>query len=335
MRRVPLIVMTCVLALLGLSACGTTEPAPTAPPAVGAPGSAAPAAPATGPVTLTDARGKQVTLPRPATRVVTLEWNVTEHVASLGVMPIGAADVAGYQKWVSDVPIDASVKDVGVRGEPSIDSIAALRPDLVLATDELPEAAVTQMEAFAPVVFVPGGTSADPIGQMKRNTALIGQALGKDAEASNQVAAFDAKVADGRSRLAPRAGQPFVFADAYVEAGQVSIRPFTDGSLVGAVTSGLGLTNAWTEPGDETYGLAQTDVEGLTRAGTANFLYILNDGDGGDVFRNELGTNAVWQSLPFVKENRVNRLPDGIWYFGGPVSMQRYVDATVTALTRT
>ena len=329
-HRVPLL-LAALVALLGLTACGTTEPAqPPAAPATGAAPSSAPAAPA--PVTLTDARGKQVTLPRPATRVVGLEWDVTEHVTSLGVMPVGAADVEGYQKWVSVAPLDAAVRDVGVRGEPSIESIAALRPDLVVASTELPEAAVTQIEAIAPVVFTRGGDVADPIGQMRRDHELIGRALGKDAEASAQLAAFDAKMADGRARLAPRAGQRFVFADAYVEAGQVSIRPFTNGALVGAVTSGLGLTNAWTEPGDDLFGLAQTDVEGLTRVGDANFLYIVNDGDGGDPFRNELAGNAIWQQLPFVRGNQVDRLPDGIWYFGGPASLSRYVDATVTAL---
>ncbi|GAA4872254.1 iron-siderophore ABC transporter substrate-binding protein [Actinomycetospora straminea] len=326
MSRSPIVVLAWVLVLLGLAACGTTEPASG--------GARSPSAPTGGEIALTDARGRQVTLPRPATRVVTLEWNATEHVVSLGVMPVGAADVAGYGNWVKAAPLDPSVRDVGVRGEPSVDAIAALRPDLVVATDELPEGAVAQMEAFAPVLFLPGGAVADPIGQMKRNIEQVGRALGKDAEAAAQVQQFDARLAEGRDQLAGRAGQRFVFADGYVEGGQVSIRPFTDGSLIGAVTTGLGLTNAWTEPGDATYGLAQTDVEGLTRVGDATFLYIVNDADGGDPFRNELSSNAVWQSLPWVRTNQVDRLPDGIWVFGGPVSMQRYIDATVDALNR-
>ncbi|MCD2188289.1 iron-siderophore ABC transporter substrate-binding protein [Actinomycetospora soli] len=325
--RVPLALVAAVLALLGLTACGTTEPSPGAAPA---------GPPAAGsPITLTDARGTTVTLPAPARRVVALEWNVAEHAVTLGVMPVGVADVAGYQKWASVAPLDASVRDVGVRGEPSVDSIAALRPDLVLAADEVPAAALGQIQAFAPVVVVPGGRAGDPLGQVKANTTLIGQALGKDAAAAEQIRALDATIADGRARLAGQAGQRFVFADGYVEAGQVSIRPFTDGSQIGAVTTALGLVNAWTEPGDATYGLAQTDVEGLTRVGDARFLYIVNDGDGGDPFRTELAGNAVWRSLPFVQTDRVDRLPDGIWVFGGPVSLQRYVGAAVGALTRT
>jgi ferric hydroxamate transport system substrate-binding protein len=114
----------------------------------------------------------------------------------------------------------------------------------------------------------------------------------------------------------------------------VSIRPFAKGSLLSDVTERLGMTNAWTEPGDPVYGLGQTDVEGLTRVGDAAFLYIANDGDGGDPFTAVLGDNAVWRSLPFVQKSEVHRLPDGIWMFGGPTSMTQYVDAVVAALNR-
>lgn len=322
--RSRVLVLLLAFALGCLAACGTTEPA------AGSAPSAAPAA--GGPVTVTDARGKQVTLPAPATRVVGLEWNVIEHAVSLGVMPVGAADVAGYTKWVKAEPLDPSVKDVGVRGEPSTDSIAALRPDLILATDEVPEGALTQMEKFAPVVIVPGGDAKDPIGQMRRNVTLVGKALGKDAEAAAMLAVFDAKVADARTKLAAKAGQPFVFADGYVEGSQVSIRPFTKGSLLSGVAEQLGLRNVWPDAGDPAYGLGQTDVEGLTRVGDVDFLYIVNEADGGDPFGNQLATNAVWTSLPFVKAGKVHRLPDGIWMFGGPTSMERYVDAVVAAL---
>ena len=294
-----------------------------------------PAPAAGGPIALTDFRGKQVTLPAPATRVVGLEWNVVEHAVSLGVMPVGAADIAGYTKWVKAEPLEPSVKDVGVRGEPSIDSIAALRPDLILATDELPEAAVTQMEKFAPVVFVPGGDAKDPVGQMRRNLTLVGKALGKDAEATALLAAFDAKVADGKTKLAAEAGQPFMFADAYVEGSQVSIRPFSKGSLLSGVdrAARARATRGRTRATRRTASPRPTS-RASPRVGDVDFIYIANDGDGGDPFGNQLAANAVWKSLPFVTGGKVHRLPDGIWMFGGPTSMETYVDAVVTALTR-
>jgi iron complex transport system substrate-binding protein len=316
------------LLALVLAACGTTEP-----PAAPASAAPAPTAAAAGPVSLTDSRGKEISLSAPATRVVALEWNVAEHAVSLGVMPVGVADVAGYGNWVKAEPLDASVADVGVRGEPSIDSIAALRPDLILATDELPDTAVTQMEAFAPVAFVNGGDAKDNIGTMRRNLEFVAEATGTQAEGAALLSAFDAKLADGKSKLAANAGQSFVFSDAYLEGSQVSIRPYAKGSLISDVTEQLGLVNAWTEPGDEVYGLGEADVEGLTAVGDVDhFLYIANAADGGDPYVDQLSTNAVWTSLPVVQQGRVERMPDGIWMFGGPTSMEQYVDALVTTL---
>ena len=121
-------------------------------------------------------------------------------------------------------------------------------------------------------------------------------------------------------------------ADGYSEGSQVSIRPYAKARCSPTSPSELGLKNAWTGEGDEVYGLAQTDVEGLTASADGNFLYIANARRRRPV-RGELADNAVWTSLPFVEERRVHRLPDGIWMFGGPTSTEQYVDAVVQAVT--
>jgi ferric hydroxamate transport system substrate-binding protein len=320
-----------LLAALGaaamlLAACGTTEEAAAPPDAAAPPGEQ---------ITLTDGRGEQVVLDGPAVRTVGLEWNVVEHLVSLGVMPVGVADVKGYGNWVKAEPLTGEVTDVGVRGEPSVEAIAALDPDLVVATTDLPEAAVSQLEAIAPVLVVRAADAADGIGQMRRNLELIAQATGKQAEAATLLADFDAALAEGRAALAAAglAGRPFAFSDGYLDGGQVSIRPFTEGSLVESVSQELGLVNAWKLEGDPDYGLATTDVEGLTTLGDVEFVYYANDADGGDAYT-ALAGNAVWESLPFVQNGNVTRLPDGIWMFGGPTSMQAYIDAVTGALTR-
>jgi len=63
-----------------------------------------------------------------------------------------------------------------------------------------------------------------------------------------------------------------------ISDGAVSIRMYTPGSFLGGVAGELGLTNAWTGEGDPDYGLAQTDVEGLTGlGGDVHFLYVGNE----------------------------------------------------------
>lgn len=317
-------VLATLAAVLTLTACGTTEEA------------ASPdAAPSGEQITVTDARGTQVVLDGPATRTVGLEWNVVEHLVSLGVQPVGVSDVDGYTKWVQTEPLTGDTTDVGVRGEPSVEAIAALDPDLVVATTDLTDAVIGQLESVAPVIVVRSADGADAIGQMRRNLELVAQATGREAEAQALLDGFDATVAAGSERLAAAglAGRGFAFSDAYLENGQVGIRPFTTGSLAAAVGEELGLVNAWPMAGDPDYGLAATDVEGLTvLAPDVEYVYYANDADGGDAYADTLGGNPIWQSLPFVQSGNVTRLPDGIWMFGGPTSMQAYADAVVTAL---
>ncbi|WP_329181918.1 ABC transporter substrate-binding protein [Streptomyces sp. NBC_01477] len=320
---------TAAVAALALTGCGTTHSTADADPA------AASATTTPGPITLTDATGTKVSLDGPATKVVGTEWNVVEDLVTLGVDPVGVADVKGYKAWDTAAPLKNAPKDIGTRGEPSMDTIAALDPDLIIATTDLSASAVAQLRKVAPVLEVRSADAADQIGLMTGNLDLIAAATGTAPKAAAVKKAFDAKITAGRAALAAagRAGARYAFGDGYVESNQVSIRPFTSGSLIGAVNERLGLSNAWTVKGDKDYGLATTDVEGLTGLGDAQFAYIVNAVDG-DPFAGNLAKNAVWKSLPFVKAGQVHRLPDGIWMFGGTASMEAYTDAVVAALTK-
>lgn len=325
MRRLLLTTAAATVAALALTACGTTEPA------------ANDAKKSSEPITLTDASGAKVELDGPATKVVGTEWNVVETLISLGVEPVGVSDVKGYKQWNTAVPLKNEPKDIGTRGEPSMDTIAALKPDLIVATTDLPPAAVKQLREVAPVLELKAADAADPIGHMNQTLDAIAQATGTTAQADTLKKTFEAKVAEGKKALADKglAGTKYAFADGYVVSNQVSIRPYTSGSLIGAVNEKIGLANAWTVKGDEAYGLGTTDVEGLTPLGDVEFAYIGNEEDKDSTpFAGLLAKDAVWTNLPFVKNGNVHRLPDGVWMFGGPGSMGKYIDSVVAALTK-
>ncbi|MET8059408.1 iron-siderophore ABC transporter substrate-binding protein [Streptomyces microflavus] len=315
----PVLAATAALALAG---CGTTE----APKKESAKETA---------VTVTDSRGKKVTLDGPAKRVVGTEWNVVETLVTLGVQPIGVADVKGYTAYDTSAPLDKDVKDIGTRGEPSVATVAGLKPDLIVATTDLSDSAIAQLSKAAPVVVVRSADASRQIDQMVDNVNLIAEATGTEEKAKTEVASFRKAVADGRKKLADAGlgGKEVAFADGWQEGNQVSVRPYVKGSLLADVNTELGLVDPWKLEGDKAYGLAATDVEGLTKIGDAQFTYIANDADGGDPFADGLKSNAVWKSLPFVKNDQVHRLPDGIWMFGGTASMRDYIDALVGALT--
>ncbi|MEU1820459.1 iron-siderophore ABC transporter substrate-binding protein [Streptomyces roseifaciens] len=327
MRRLLITAAAATVAALTLTACGTTEPA-----ADDEKKSTAER------ITLTDATGAKVELEGPAKKVVGTEWNVVESLVSLGVDPAGIADVKGYKTWNTAVPLKNDPKDIGTRGEPSTDTIAALKPDLIVATNDLPAAALKQLRKVAPVLELRAAAASDPIGQMTKNLDLIARATGTTKKADELKKQFQTKLDEGKKALADagRAGAEYAFADGYVVSNQVTIRPYTSGSLVGAVNEKLGLKNAWSVKGDESYGLGSTDVEGLTKLGEdVEFAYIGSDGDKNSTpFTGALAKDSAWTSLPFVEKGNVHRLPDGIWMFGGPESMNKYIDAVVEALKK-
>lgn len=333
MTRLLLTAAVATAATLTLAACGTTEDAADDDDKGGAGKGAAQ------PITLTDSTGKKVTLENgPATKVVGTEWNVVENLISLGVDPVGVADVEGYNTWDSAVPLKGEPKDIGTRGEPSIDTIAALNPDLVIATNDLPASAVKQLSSKTTVLTLRSADASDPVGRMTENLDLIAKATGTTDRAEELKKGFDAKLAEGKKALddAGLGGGKVAFADGYVVSNQVSIRPFTSGSLLGGVNERLGLENAWDVEGDKDYGLGSTDVEGLTKLpDDTQFVYIGNEEDEASTpFTGELKDDSVWKSLPFVKAGDVHRLDDGIWMFGSVESMNQYVDALVAALTK-
>ncbi|HWG99596.1 MAG TPA: iron-siderophore ABC transporter substrate-binding protein [Pilimelia sp.] len=305
-----------------LTGCGTTEKP--------ADGNAAAQA-AGGPVTVTDSRGRAVTLPAPATRVVGLEWGEVEMLATLGVQPVGVADVKGFKTWNTAVTLGAGVKDVGTRNEPSVDSIAALQPDLVVLGSDSAATLAPQLEKFVPVLVTKGSDASRNLDRMRDDFTMIATAVGKKDRAHQVLAEFDAALADARTKIADAgaAGKPFAIADGWKEGSTISIRMFGQGALVSQVGIALGLRNAWSGKVDPMWGLGQTDVEGLTVLKDPELRFFYNASDGTDVFADGLAGNAIWKSLPFVQRGQRHRMPDGIWTFGGPLSCRQYAEQLV------
>jgi ABC-type Fe3+-hydroxamate transport system substrate-binding protein len=330
--RTKLLPALALAALFALGACGTSQPSA---------GEATERSEAdAGPITLTDAANRTVELDAPAERVVVLEWQQVEDVLTLGVEPVGVADVKGYNTWDTAEELDPETTDVGTRGEPNMDAVFSTNPDLVIVEAERGSPLIKQLEKYdVPVLVTRGADTADPIANMKATFTLIAQALGKDAEVAAVLEEFDAHLAEAKQAVAGADldTTEFAFADAWLDGSNVSIRPFGQGSLVGELGEAIGLTNVWKGKVDEAYGLGTTDIEGLTAIGDAHLFHTstdaFTDAAGYEPWMPALEKNAIWRNALFVKADRVHPFPNGVWTFGGPRSSQQIVDAFVAALT--
>lgn len=327
------------LALL-LVACGTTEASTGDDDAPRANDSADCAddttATSEGPVSLTDSYGRKVELDQPAERVAVLEWQQVEDVLTLCLTPVAVADAEGYATWDTAEELPEGVTDVGTRGEPNLETLFGTNPDLVIveaytADDEI----IKQLEEYdVPVLATKGADAADPVQNMLDTFTLIAEATGREERADAVVDDFNASLEEAKETVADAdlEAESFVYFDGWIQGGNVAIRPFGQGSLMGELGEELGLTNAWKGEVDPAYGLGQTDIEGMSEVGDANFFYTGTTDPAGDV-NAELAKNRVWNQIPAVEEGRSYAFPAGIWTFGGPRSAQQVLDAYVDLLT--
>ncbi|MFE6973452.1 iron-siderophore ABC transporter substrate-binding protein [Streptomyces sp. NPDC057682] len=350
-RRLTSAAASAGLALFALTSCGTTDAD-----AVKAGSSADPSpaskdcaqdttATSTGPVTLTDGVGRQVKLDKPAQRIAVLEWQQVEDALTLCVTPTAVSDVKGYSTWVSAEKLPAGVTDIGTREEPDLDTLYATEPDLIVveAFDAKDETIKKLEKRGVPVMATRGANPKDPIGNMREVFSMIGKATGRTERADQVLKEFDAHLAEAKQKVidADLPTRDFVFFDGWLEGGNLTVRPYSDGALFTELGKELGLKPAWTSSVDKkhgnggvdpSYGLAQTDVEGLVAVGGANLFYANDEGAGGYVAA--LEKNPIWKTLPAVKEGRAHAFPARVWGAGGPRSNEQAIDAYVDVLDK-
>jgi iron complex transport system substrate-binding protein len=346
-HRLPTVAATVVALALTATACGTTAvdaPAGEVPQAMSQACIDDPTETASGPVSLTDALGRTVELDEPAERIAVLEWQQIEDALTLCVAPVAVSDAEGYSTYVSAEQLPEGVVDVGTRGEPDLDALYAADPDLIIveafsADDDI----IAQLEKRdVPVLATVGADASDQIGNMKQVFSMIGEATGRTERAEQVLEEFAEHLAEAQQQVADvdLPTKEFLSFDGWVEGGNVVVRPYGQGALFTELGQQLGLTPAWTDEIDEaygsggvdpSYGLAQTDIEGLTAVGDANLFY--SDDATPDSYVAELEKSSIWASLPAVVEGRAHAFPAGVWGAGGPLSNQQAIDAYVDILT--
>ncbi|MFD5876714.1 iron-siderophore ABC transporter substrate-binding protein [Streptomyces sp. NPDC060322] len=342
---------TAGLVVLTATACGTTDVDKAAP------GNSAAAAPAskscaddttttsTKPVSFKDGVGRQVKLDRPAQRIAVLEWQQVEDALTLCVTPTAVSDAKGYRTWVSAEKLPDGVTDIGTREEPDLDTLYAAKPDLIVveAFDADDETLKKLEKRGVPVMATRGANPDDPIGNMREVFSMIGEATGRTERADQVLQEFDEHLATAKKQVtdADLPTKDFVFFDGWLEGGNLTVRPYSDGALFTEIGKELGLKPAWTDDVnkkhgdggvDPAYGLAQTDVEGLTGVGDANLFYANDEGAGGYV--GALAKNPIWKTLPAVEEGRAHAFPARVWGAGGPRSNEQAIDAYVDVLDK-
>ena len=186
-------------------------------------------------VTVTDMKGREVTLDAPAARVITLQPADAEIVWALGAgdVLVGCGAYVDYPEAVQALP------KVNSGSETNIEEILALEPDvIIMATMDQTEEQVNALADAGVKVIVTDAQSVDGVYEAIR---LIGAVLGRDAEAEALVTGMQ----DSFAAVASDAGLTAYYEISGIYEGTTWAA--CAGTFMDQIGSIMGLTNIYAD----------------------------------------------------------------------------------------
>ncbi|CCQ34378.1 Cobalamin-binding protein [Halorhabdus tiamatea SARL4B] len=219
-------------------------------PAVGGPAATETTVDCSFPITVTDASGANVTVSEEPQRVVTLAPSASQVVWELGAEDrVVGMPVNPYTSYLNGSSEKTNVVDE--EGQPQVETIIGLEPDLVLAPNVISPDAVGQLRDAGVTVY--RFESASSIGDVVEKTRLTGRLLGTDETAMEVSARTRATVEAYRNATASQE-RPTVY---YAMGGGFTAGP---GTFIGDVIDAAGGDNVALAANISTYDTINTEI---------------------------------------------------------------------------
>ena len=263
------------------------------------------------------------TFDSPPQRIVALTWSHTEILLTLGTVPVGVATISGYKKWQSNhPPLPEGVTEVGHRGNPSLEAIARLKPDLILGYNFRHENLYGRLNQIAPTLLYRQYPSAnDPdfryYDQLIRITRELGKLLNKSEAAEHSINDMQRAIRQASQAIkqAGLTGDAVVLGK-FVGMG-MGLRVYSNASLSADIAQQLGLVNRWQHslPGRD---FSHIQLPQMLNMGNPHVIIFGDDSDETRLMQR----SAIWPQLAFIQQKRLYRVNNS-WGFGGPISATR------------
>lgn len=250
-------------------------------------------------VTVTDQQGT-FTLNATPTRVVVLELSFVDALAAIDISPVGVADDNDSQRILSEVRQRIQPwASVGTRSQPSLEAIAALKPDLIIADSSRHAGIYATLKGIAPTLLLKSRN--ETYEENLQSAAIIGQVMGKESEMQQRLALHHQRMQAFASRLP--AGSRVVFGTSREQQFNVHTRD----SYTGSVLTALGLNVVG--PVDQ-QPLANISLEQLL-AINPDWLIVAHYRHESVVRRWQ--QDALWQVMSAAQKDQVAAVDSNIW----------------------
>ncbi len=195
-------------------------------------------------------------------RIVVLEYSFVDTLAAVGVAPVGIADDDRRESIVQNYTdvIGDDWTSVGTRKSPSLEIIASLQPDLIIADTSRHEAVYEALSEIAPTIVFDSLTGTYDVAMEAATT--IAHAVGKDAEMTARMEEHNATMEGFKAEIGDVSGWSAQFI---VDNGE-GIFLHSPVSYNGSLLNWFGFTSNMPSPDGHTYeeAIVNTSLEQLS-----------------------------------------------------------------------
>lgn len=303
MSKVFPVAIAAAIALLSLSACGSTESA-----SAGTPTSTSGGAPAAAfPVRVEHKYGTTEITKKPE-RVVTLGLSDQDAVLALGTKPVGAIDWFGERPygnwpWTRELWGATPPEIVGERDSFNFEKIIALKPDLIIGLySGMSQDQYNTLSKIATTVAQPQG-HADYAAPWQDMTRMTGRALGLEARADELIAGIDKRFATVRTEHPDWAGKSVAVVDTF-QPGQYAVFPPADPKARFLTAMGYQVPDAIAKAAGDKYA-AEISSERLDLVDVDRLVFLTSDPSA----EGRVKADPVYQGLKVAREGRALFVP--------------------------
>ena len=254
-------------------------------------------------VTVKDAKG-EFTLDKTPSRVVVLEYSFVDALAQVGVSPVGVADDNKIDRILPQVREKiAAWQSVGTRSQPSLEVIASLKPDLIIADPSRHTAVFEELKKIAPTVMF---DSRHESYQGNLETAQkIGDLVGKSSEMKAKINEHNDYIANIAKNLGVQ-GKKASFGTSREDKFNIQ----NDNGYVGSFLTTLGFAPTKLNS-DQAF--VEINLEQLVME-KPEYLFIAHYRD--ESIARKWEAEPLWKAIPAVKANHVYSVDADMWARG-------------------
>ena len=271
-------------------------------------------------------------IPQNPQNLVALNPAALGNMISLGVTPLGSVTEYNNQFPAYLESKTAGIEPAGGWGQPSLERVALLKPDLMIGWKHNHESIYPQLSSIAPTVLYNWKENNKNQDNWKDYFNFVADVIGQEETAKQVWQQYDQRIEQLKQALGDRYQGKTV---SFVNFCCGGISSETENSFIGSVLGDAGLQR----PISQRYnpqGFIFISEEALDMAdGDVMFVVAYGGNETGEQDLSRIQQTPLWQKLNAVQQNRVYYVDPTVWRARTPLAADAVIDDLFKYLVET